>query len=550
MDICKATIAYSWQCSLSRLVCGLNKARSEDARKKIERRLVAAWVTTIHLSSGNKYDTNELHLTLSTGRGEGRVSVEIDENLTIDTLEEGIGMGQMVPAGSDSTESATTPSSSSSSSSSVMFSWPNSSSTSSLPEDGIGRMKTFSTVLSITLSTAAVDCEARVLSGETRLGLKVDWEDGKDEAGIECSLSGLAGPDARRLLHRLRLAVEEISTANPQCRVVDLHLFTTLDWEQIELWNGPGVPATHGNLDALLHDVARSKGECVAIDAWDGSLTYAELDRYATESSIKLISLGIGRGDLVPLCCEKTVWFPVASLAVLKTGAAYVPLDPSTSDAHLLEVVRRVHSHLVVGSAALRERLQRLGLNVMCVSQSTRFENEESWPQWNAIQAERSDSDPMVVMFTSGSTGRPKGVVLQHEAIVTSAIEHGKRLHFGMSTRALQFAAHTFDVSVLEIFTTLLFGGCVCIPSDDDRVNRLAAYIDKMRINLSFLTPTVASLLNPDEVPSLTTLIIGGEAVTHSNLKSWGHRNLHLVYGPSECTVSGAIEKEKETSRG
>lgn len=135
---------------------------------------------------------------------------------------------------------------------------------------------------------------------------------------------------------------------------------------------------------------------------------------------------------------------------------------------------------------------------------------------------ESSPEDAAFVMFTSGSTGKPKGVILCHQALVSSALAHGSALGLGPHTRFLQFAAHTFDNSLEEMFTNLIHGGCVCVPSEEDRLGDLPGAIRRLDANFMDLTPTVAALLRPEQVPSIRGMAVGGEALTQEVLNIWG----------------------------
>jgi amino acid adenylation domain-containing protein len=147
-------------------------------------------------------------------------------------------------------------------------------------------------------------------------------------------------------------------------------------------------------------------------------------------------------------------------------------------------------------------------------------------------------SNAAYAIFTSGSTGQPKGVLLEHWAVSTSCLGHGKAFRFTSQTRALQFASYTFDACITEIVTTLVFGGCVCVPSEDDRRNRLASVISSLSVNWALLTPSVARLLNPSVVPMLEVLVMGGEQVLSSDWKTWaGSVEIVNAYGPAECCV-------------
>ncbi|GKZ28037.1 hypothetical protein AbraCBS73388_009152, partial [Aspergillus brasiliensis] len=103
---------------------------------------------------------------------------------------------------------------------------------------------------------------------------------------------------------------------------------------------------------------------------------------------------------------------------------------------------------------------------------------------------------------------------------------------------------YTFDVSNQDIWSTLMHGGCVCVPTDEERLNDLAGAINRMAVNWTFLTPTVARLLTPDLVPTLQTLVLGGEAVTKDNVDTWApFVRLLNSYGPAECSICCAVSE-------
>lgn len=121
---------------------------------------------------------------------------------------------------------------------------------------------------------------------------------------------------------------------------------------------------------------------------------------------------------------------------------------------------------------------------------------------------------------------------MSHGAFVSSATEHSKALSINAKSRVMQFANYTYDVSMGEILTTLMVGGCVCVPSEEQRMGNLAGAINDLRVNWIFLTPTVAGFLKPSEVPGLKTLVLGGEHATAENFSTWAERlNLINSYG-------------------
>lgn len=130
---------------------------------------------------------------------------------------------------------------------------------------------------------------------------------------------------------------------------------------------------------------------------------------------------------------------------------------------------------------------------------------------------------------------------MEHGPFVSSARSHSKALSITSKSRVMQFAAYTYDVSMGEILTTLMQGGCVCVPSEEERMSNLAATVNKLNVNWMFLTPTVAGFLKPLEVPGLKTLVLGGEHATEENIKTWAdHVYLINSYGKSSLSSSGA----------
>ena len=164
-------------------------------------------------------------------------------------------------------------------------------------------------------------------------------------------------------------------------------------------------------------------------------------------------------------------------------------------------------------------------------------------------QVERDDlnlvapSNMAFVVFTSGSAGNPKGILLEHRSLCISAHAHGKVMRLDQSSRVLQFASHTFNVSNQDTWITLMRGGCVCVPSEEDRRNNLAGVINGLRVNWTFLTPTVADIITSEHVSTLKTLVLGGEALTRQNTRTWSSLRMLNSYGPAEILIGCAVSE-------
>ena len=150
------------------------------------------------------------------------------------------------------------------------------------------------------------------------------------------------------------------------------------------------------------------------------------------------------------------------------------------------------------------------------------------------------ENAPCGLCFTSGSTGEPKGTVLEHRAFSSSSLAHTGPLRLTPDVRALQFAAHTFDASLVDILSVLMNGGTVCIPSEESRINDLAGAINGLRVTYIGLTPSVVEFLTPAMIPNVDTVCLAGEAMAVHQRDMWCELNLVNGFGPTETSITSA----------
>ncbi|KAK1912722.1 hypothetical protein P3342_004658 [Pyrenophora teres f. teres] len=338
-----------------------------------------------------------------------------------------------------------------------------------------------------------------------------------------------------KMLRQFSFIMQQLAEASEDSKVADIDTTTPEDRKQLWAWNQNVPPAIERCVHELFAEQARARPGAPAICAWDGELTYGELDVLSSKLAGHLVQLGVKPEDMVPLCFEKSIWTAVAMLAVLKAGGAFVPLDPDHPASRHEDIFRQTGAQVVVASAQHSTRW--IGTNHQVVTVSAGSLGQLS-TLVNPGGLPAKSENAAYVMFTSGSTGTPKGVVLEHRAVSTSCLSHGRAYGITDCTRALQFTAYTFDFCIAEIITTLLYGGCICIPSDSDRRNNLSKAINTMRVNWALLTPSVARLLDPGLVPSLRILVIGGEQVNLADWDRWPSSVQTINgYGPTECCI-------------
>ncbi|KAL4990947.1 hypothetical protein BDW68DRAFT_174394 [Aspergillus falconensis] len=296
--------------------------------------------------------------------------------------------------------------------------------------------------------------------------------------------------------------------------------------------------------DRCIHDlieeqvIARPGKE--AICAYDGSLSYAGLWKVSSVLAEQLKALGARPEQRVAILMNKSFWYSVVILAVLKSGAAFVPLDPSHPESRLKQLVGEMEPCVLITTSTLSNQAEGLGCPCLFALDLADLARYKTYAISAPVLAASPDNAAYII-FTSGSTGKPKGVVIEHAALSTSAIARGVVLGLGPDSRVLQYAPHTFDVSVDEILTTLIHGGCVCVPSENDRFS-IAHFMESARVTAALLTPTSARTLHPDDVPSLRTLQTGGEVLTEDVNDKWSDRvTLFNVYGPTEASVACVI---------
>lgn len=275
--------------------------------------------------------------------------------------------------------------------------------------------------------------------------------------------------------------------------------------------------------------------EALAVSAWDGELTYQELECLSSNLAAQMTGQGVRMETFVALCMEKSKWTIVAILAVLKTGGAYVLLDPSWPLSRMQTICEDLHVRLVLSSPELSQTAQNLMAQMVVVSEDAAVLPDSH------VSRPLPTSDPrnaLYAVFTSGSTGKPKGIVVEHGAFCSRAMTTGRSLGIERDSRVLQFAGYAFDVVNRDILFTLMLGACVCVPAETDRVNRLEGFMTDHHVSWASITPSVADLLDPAKVPDLKTLVLVGEAMSAVTLATWANR-VQLIngYGPAECVT-------------
>ncbi|MFI1018818.1 amino acid adenylation domain-containing protein, partial [Streptomyces sp. NPDC020965] len=400
----------------------------------------------------------------------------------------------------------------------------------------------------------AVVPELRLSNGTTRLaaerGLAV-----LVHPGPRLTIGAQYRPDvyeraaAEEAVNQLVGVVEALLTA-PATPVGRLPLLTPGEHQRVVVaWGGTAAPAPATVIPELFAARVAEHPGAVAVVSGDTEVTYAELATRAHRLARLLLAHGAGPERIVALALPDPVDMTAAVLAVLGSGAAYLPIDPGYPADRIEVMLTDSRPALLVTTTPLAERLPWTGDTPVLIDDPATIARLAALPDHAPDDADRPTPllprHPAYVIYTSGSTGRPKGVVVDHAgfaAMVASLIE---RFGAGRDTRVLKFASFSFDASVWELSLSLLAGGGLVVADEECRVpgRPLVDLLRERRVNLAGLPPVVvAALPEGSELPADLTLVVAGEACPPHVVERWSDR-VELVngYGPTEAVLASTV---------
>ena len=300
-------------------------------------------------------------------------------------------------------------------------------------------------------------------------------------------------------------------------------------------------------LDGLFNEQVRRHSKAVAVICADQSLNYNELNQRANQIAHYLKSMGADVDSPVAICMERSIDLLIVIMGILKSGSAYLPLDPEHPDERLRYTLRDNQHPIIITSQAFKNRFLDYTDKVIVLEAAESEILKQSTQNLNSCSTPNSLA---YIIYTSGSTGHPKGTLIEHRSVINysqwfsqySSCEPMQRIDFSSN--------YIFDMSITSSITALLNGLTIVICNDELKkdIRQYLRYLQDQQINLIKITPSYFKVLLHElnnkaiPLPHLKTIILGGENLQTIDCKAWleryPHHTLHNEYGPTVATVA------------
>ncbi|GAA4489960.1 hypothetical protein GCM10023094_52370 [Rhodococcus olei] len=349
---------------------------------------------------------------------------------------------------------------------------------------------------------------------------------------------------ADAIAHR-QLALLAAVARDPQRRLGSIDVFLPGERDRVLVaFNDTDRPVEDETLDAAFARWVTATPDAVAVVDEHDRATYAELDARSDRIAAVLADRGVGAESVVGLAVPRSVDMVAAVLAVLKRGAAYLPLDLSHPEDRISYMLDDSNASVLLSTVAESARIVSPGLPRVLLD-DPRVEAEPAVATPPVRRVPDGVDHAAYVIYTSGSTGRPKGVVVSHEGISSLVATAEDRMRLVPGSVVMQFASVGFDVAVFELSMALCTGSRLVIVPEHSRVAgpELTDFMHAHAVTHAIIPPSLMAALPPGcLVPEGCTVLVGTETVPPDLIGRWAQRlNLLAAYGLTEATVNNTL---------
>lgn len=406
-----------------------------------------------------------------------------------------------------------------------------------------------------------------VQEADKAISLLGEMEDYREQTSYPISLSVGAGDEmsfklmfderlfteneAQLILSRIICGLKELAH-NPAVTCGDFSFVSKDEQNQVMTMFNPEKQdnSSYPTIVAALKAQAQKQPDKVAVIFEQEQLTYAQLEEKSTILAKRILSFGKQDAAFIGLYCDRTIEMVIGIYAIMKVGAAYIPLSPALPDERIRYILNDSQIQLVLNGQT--EEAVSLESTVIDYTVEDLQENEFATIELPKLTAE----DAAYVIYTSGTTGNPKGVIVGHASLMN--LVNWQKSYFALDSRQtiLQQFSFIFDGSVFELFVGCLVGGTLEIISDEVK-NDLDRFLKKLKQKILITVPSLFKMLlefaeendRQDEINQLSKVGLAGEATTMALVEKFYHvmaegkTTLYNLYGPTETTVCASAYK-------
>lgn len=357
-----------------------------------------------------------------------------------------------------------------------------------------------------------------------------------------------------RFQQHYRILLEGI-IADPDMAISKIQMLTQKEREFFlpEKTEADGPYHGYSSIHQIIEDIGSKQPNSIALSFSNSSKTYGELMKESDQLAKRILNYSQGNNEIVGLCVDRSVEMIVGLLAILKSGCAYLPIDPEYPSQRIAFMLEDSRVPLVLTQ---KEQLSNFegfkGIKLLLENEAESIENFKGFP-------EVGKTDLAYVIYTSGSTGKPKGVPITHGNIINST--EGRLTFYPENPTAfLLMSSIAFDSSKAGVFWTLCTGGTLVISEKrlEQDIDKLSEVIERNSVSHTLMLPTLYKMLleysDLSKIQSLTTVMVAGEACPVSlcefHFKKLPKVSLYNEYGPTEATVWCIAHQIKKDNLG